>query len=571
MKKYLPFFRGNGYKFILAPLLKMSEATLELIVPLIIADMIDNGIANSDKSYIIRMFIRLLILGISGMAVSITAQYFAASAAVNFVKKLRHTVYENIQNMSFSGFDKSGSSTLITRMTSDMDSIQSGINLTLRLLLRSPFVVIGACVMAFTVDAKAAVSFAVAVPLLSIVVAAVLFLTLPLYAKIRSALDSLLTLTRENVTGARVIRAFNIEEKQIDLFEKQNGFLTSLQEKTGRISSLLNPVTCIIINASVSLLIFLGAKRVDMGAISCGAVVALYNYMSQILVELIKLADLTVTLTKSVACAKRVSPLLEKEQAEKKTCEYKQSENYIEFDGVSFAYPGAGGLSLENVSFTVKKGERIGIIGSTGSGKSTLLKLLAGFYSPTSGSIFLNGKNIENIAPEELRSRIAFTEQKPVIFRGTVRENLTVGSENLTDERLISALKNACAYEFVSQKDGFLDAVAEQNGSNFSGGQRQRLAVARALSKQAEILILDDASSALDYLTDKMMREAISALDYSAVFTVSQRTGSVSDCDKIILLEDGKATVGTHSELLETSETYREIHFSQFEKEDEAV
>lgn len=569
MKKLLPFMKGSRIQCILAPFFKMLEATLELIVPLIVAEMIDNGISAGDKNYIVKLAIQLVVLGFIGLVFSITAQYFAASASVNFVKRLKHSTYEKIQSLSFPQYDKVGTSTLITRLTSDMDSVQNGINLTLRLLLRSPFVVFGACIMAFAVNAKSSVSFAVAVPLLAIVIFGIMMMTIPLNKKVRSSLDGILLTTRESVSGARVIRAFGSEERQIKEFTDKNDILTEMQEKTGKISALLNPVTGLIINSAIAVLIYTGANRVFAGEITCGTVVALYNYMSQILVELIKLANLIVTLTKSVACADRISDILEMEQEEIKKPEKDRADApFITFENVSFAYENAGENSLENISFTVNRGESVGIIGSTGSGKSTLISLISGFYRPTEGKIFIDGKDINSYSEQALAEKIAFVEQKPVIFKGTVRDNLTIGKENASDDEIMAALKAAQADEFVLQKENGIDAVTEQSGRNFSGGQRQRLAVARALVKDADILILDDASSALDYVTDSRMRKAISELDYPAVFTVSQRTGSIMNSDKIILLDDGKAFVGTHNELLSSNEVYREIHLSQFEEED---
>lgn len=561
--------KGSRIQCILAPFFKMLEATLELIVPLIVAEMIDNGISAGDKNYIVKLAIQLVVLGFIGLVFSITAQYFAASASVNFVKRLKHSTYEKIQSLSFPQYDKVGTSTLITRLTSDMDSVQNGINLTLRLLLRSPFVVFGACIMAFAVNAKSSVSFAIAVPLLAIVIFGIMMTTIPLNKKVRSSLDGILLTTRESVSGARVIRAFGSEERQIKEFTDKNDILTEMQEKTGKISALLNPVTGLIINSAIAVLIYTGANRVFAGEITCGTVVALYNYMSQILVELIKLANLIVTLTKSVACADRISDILEMEQEEiKKPEKDKADAPFITFENVSFAYENAGENSLENISFTVNKGESVGIIGSTGSGKSTLISLISGFYRPTEGKIFIDGKDINSYSEQALAEKIAFVEQKPVIFKGTVRDNLTIGKENASDDEIMAALKAAQADEFVLQKENGIDAVTEQSGRNFSGGQRQRLAVARALVKDADILILDDASSALDYVTDSKMRKAISELDYPAVFMVSQRTGSIMNSDKIILLDDGKAFVGTHNELLSSNEVYREIHLSQFEEED---
>ena len=548
----------------------MIEATLELTVPLIVAAIIDNGIAAGDKQYIRSHAVLMIVVAAAGLMFSITAQYFAASASVNFVKNLKNGIYSKVQYFSFEQFDKAGSSTLITRLTSDMESIQNGLNLTLRLLLRSPFVVAGACIMAMRLDLKTSLIFIVTVVLLSLVVFGIMSITVPLNKKVRSALDGALLTTRETVTGIRVIRAFAAEKAQADEFERKNKELTQMQERAGRISALLNPVTVLIINAAVSVLIYAGARKVDTGSLTTGTLVALYNYMSQILVELIKLANLTVTLSKSLSCAQRVSELLdaEEENVPKYTGE-SESRDYIAFENVGFSYSGSQEPVLSNISFTVKEGETVGIIGATGSGKSTLVNLISRFYLPGEGEIFIDGKNIKNYSKAEISDMVSFTEQKPVIFKGTVRSNLTMG-KNISDEKLHAALKCAQAEEFVMEKDGGIDAETEQYGRNFSGGQRQRIAVARAVAEDSDILILDDASSALDYMTDSMMRAEIFKLNRKAVFIVSQRTGSIMNCDKIILLEDGKTTIGTHSELLENSVTYREIHQTQFE-EDEAV
>lgn len=568
MKKLIPYMKGNRYQCILAPLFKMLEATLELIVPLIIAEMIDNGIALGDKNYIFTLAAQLFVLGLTGFVMSITAQYFAASAAVSFIKRLKHNAFEKIQSLSFTQYNEYGSSTLITRLTSDMESIQNGINLTLRLLLRSPFVVFGACIMAFAVGKKSSWIFALSVPVLAFIIFGIMALSIPLNKKIRNSVDGLLVIVRETVTGTRVLRAFNSEEKQYDEFEGKNDNLTFLQEKTGKITALLNPLTCLVINTSIAVLLYVGARKVFEGSITCGVVVALYNYMSQILVELIKLANLIVTLTKSIACAERVSSLLDIEKEVKPECtELNSKGKYIVFENVSFAYEGSSENSLESINFEISEGEKIGIIGPTGSGKTTLISLISGFYPPSSGHIFIDGKDINSYSDKELSAMISVVEQKPVIFNGTVRTNLCCGNNNADDNRIEEALKAAQAFDFVAGKENGVDSLTEQNGNNFSGGQKQRLAVARALVKNADILILDDASSALDYVTDAEMRKAIFDLNYKATFIVSQRTGSILNCDKIILLDDGKATVGTHTELMNSSKTYREIHNLQFEED----
>ena len=573
MKKLLKYLRGSRVQCVLAPLFKMLEAILELFVPLVVARIIDTGIANGDTSYIFKMCGLLVLLGAVGLAFSVTAQFFAAKASVDFVKRLKHALFEHISRLSYEKTDSSGTSTLITRMTGDMDSVQNGLNLTLRLLLRSPFVVIGAMIMAFTVDANAAVTFAVVIPLLSLAVFGIMFGCIPLYKKVRTALDKVLCTARESLTGAKVIRAFCKEEEQVEEFRERNDALTAIQEFTGRISALLNPVTCVIINLGIAVLIYKGAIRVEAGLITQGAVVALYNYMSQILVELVKFANLIISITKSVACAGRISAVLDtpaEEQGGSAKFD-KNSENIVEFRDVSFAYAGAGDNSLDNITFSVKKGETVGIIGSTGSGKTTLVNLIPAFYRASSGKVLVGGADVNELSLEELRSKIAVVPQKSVLFKGTVRENMLWGKDDATDGEIMKALEIAQAAEFILKKDGVLDAPVEQGGRNFSGGQRQRLAVARAIIKKADILILDDSSSALDYATDSAMRKAIAQNQGdTAVFIVSQRTSSIMHADKIIVLDDGRAEIGTHAELLKNNAVYREIHLSQFDGEDEA-
>ncbi len=568
MKKLLKYLKGSRVQCVFAPLFKMLEAILELLVPLVVAKIIDTGIANSDKPYIFKMCGLLVLLGAVGLAFSVTAQYFAAKASVSFVKRLKHAVFEHIGRLSYEKIDSLGTSTLITRMTGDMDSVQNGLNLTLRLLLRSPFVVIGAMIMAFTVDAKAAVTFAVVIPALSVVVFGIMLFCIPLYKKVRAALDKVLSTVRESLTGARVIRAFCKENEQTEEFKERNDALTVIQEYTGRISALLNPLTCVIINIGIAVLIYAGAIRVEAGLLTQGAVVALYNYMSQILVELVKFANLIISITKSVACAGRISSVLDTPVEEDKANEkFTESENIVEFRNVSFAYNGAGENSLDNISFEVKKGETVGVIGSTGSGKTTLVNLIPAFYKASSGEVLVSGANVSEASLEELRAKIAVVPQKSVLFKGTVKENMLWGKPDATDEEIMKALGIAQAADFITEKGG-LDTFVEQGGRNFSGGQRQRLAVARAVIKNADILILDDSSSALDYATDSAMRKAIAKNQGdSAVFIVSQRTSSIMHADKIIVLDDGVATVGTHSELLENNAVYREIHLSQFDEE----
>ncbi len=573
MKKLFIYLKGSRLQCILAPLFKMFEATLELFVPLVVASLIDKGIGNSDNGYIVKMCAVLILLGAVGLAFSITAQYFSAKASTAFVKRLKHALFAHIGRLSHEKLDKVGTSTLITRMTSDMDSVQNGLNLTLRLLLRSPFVVIGAMIMAFTVDVKSAVTFVVVIPALSVVVFGIMFFCIPLYKKVRVALDKVLCTARENLTGTRVIRAFCKEDEQVEEFKERNDALTVIQEYTGRISALMNPLTCVIINIGIAVLIYVGAIRVETGIITQGAVVALYNYMSQILVELVKFANLIINITKSVACAGRISAVLEleTEDGHKGNSHIDETaENIVEFDNVSFAYAGSGENSLENISFAVKKGETVGIIGSTGSGKTTLVNLIPAFYRATSGRILLGGNDINNIPLEEIRERIAVVPQKSVLFKGTVRSNILWGNPNATDDEINTALSLAQASDFIAEKQG-LDTPVEQGGRNFSGGQRQRLSVARALVKKSDILILDDSSSALDYATDASMRRAIAENQgEKAVFIVSQRTSSIMHADKIIVLDDGIASVGTHKELLENNAVYREIHLSQFDGEETA-
>ena len=573
MKKLFVYLKGSRLQCVLAPLFKMFEAILELFVPLVVASVIDKGIGNSDESYIIKMCAVLILLGAVGLAFSITAQYFSAKASTAFAKRLRHVLFAHIGRLSHEKLDKVGTATLITRMTSDMDGVQSGLNLTLRLLLRSPFVVIGAMIMAFTVDVKSALTFVVVIPALSVVVFGIMFFCIPLYKKVRAALDKVLCTARESLTGARVIRAFCKEDEQVDEFKERNNALTLIQEYTGRISALMNPLTCVIINIGIAVLIYVGAIRVETGIITQGAVVALYNYMSQILVELVKFASLIITVTKSVACAGRISSVLEleTEDAHKGNSHIKDNtENIVEFRNVSFAYSGSGENSLENISFSVKRGETVGIIGSTGSGKTTLINLIPAFYRATSGQVFVGGSDVNEIPLEELREKIAVVPQKSVLFKGTVRSNMLWGNPDATDEEISHALKLAQASDFIKEKQG-LDTPVEQGGRNFSGGQKQRLSVARALIKNADILILDDSSSALDYATDAAMRRAIAENQgNTAVFIVSQRTSSIMHADKIIVLDDGIAEVGMHKELLENNAVYREIHLSQFDGEESA-
>lgn len=577
MKKLLVFLKGYKKESILAPLFKLLEATFELFVPLVIAQIIDKGIPAGDKLYIGKMFGWLLLLAVIGLVCSVTAQFFAAKAATGFATKLREALFSHIQSMSFTQIDKIGTSAMITRMTSDINQVQSGVNMVLRLFLRSPIIVFGAMIMAFTIDVKSALIFAVMIPLLVIVVFGIMMISIPLHKKVQSSLDKVLGLTRENLTGVRVIRAFHKEEDEIKKFEEQNKTLAGLQNFVGRITACLNPVTYVIVNGAIVVLIYTGALQVESGVLTQGLVIALWNYMSQILVELVKLANLIVLMTKAIACGDRIQSVLEEtentEGVEKKT-EAEQSSPtehtaYLCFDHVGLTYAGAGAETLRNISFTVKKGDTIGIIGGTGSGKTSLVHLLSRFYEVTKGGIYLEGKNLKDYSVEELRSRIGIVLQKAVLFKGTVRSNLLWGKEDASEEEMWNALQIAQAKEIVEGKEGKLDAEVAQNGKNFSGGQKQRLTIARALMKKPQILILDDSASALDYATDAALRKAIRDMEGdTTVFIVSQRASSIQYADKIIVLDDGDAVgIGTHEELLESCEVYQEIYYSQFEKE----
>lgn len=568
MKRLLIYLKGYIAQSILAPLFKLLEASFELIVPLVIASIIDVGIAGGDTKFIIGRSGVLAVLALVGMVAAITAQYFAARAATGFGMKLRHSLYEKIQSLSFNELDNIGTSTLITRMTNDVNQVQNGVNLVLRLFLRSPFIVIGAMVMAFTIDVKCALIFAVAILLLSIVVFGIMRITIPKYRDVQTSLDGVTLITRENLTGARVIRAFTNEENEVEEFRRRNTALSALQKAVGRISALLNPVTYVIINIAIVVLVYTGALRVDVGDLTQGQVVALYNYMSQILVELIKLANLIVSVTKAFASADRISSVLEQENTLEKIDNNKKSNFYIEFDHVSLTYKNASAHSLDNISFKANKGEVVGIIGGTGSGKSSLVSLIPHFYDATAGTVFVGGSDVKSLDADKLREKIGFVHQKAVLFKGTVRDNMKWGKKDATDEEIISALKVAQIYDVIADKGG-LDFEIEQNGSNLSGGQKQRLSVARAIVRQPEILIFDDSSSALDYATEAKLRDEIYNLSYNpTVFIVSQRTSSVISADNILVLDDGACVgFGTHNQLLENCEVYREIYTSQFGKE----
>lgn len=570
MKKLLVFLKNYKKESVLAPLFKMLEAAFELIVPLVVAAIIDEGILNNDLGVILSRVGVLILLAVVGMVASITAQYFAAKAATGFGMELRHALFEKIQSLSFNELDRIGTSSLVTRVNTDSNQVQNGVNLVLRLFLRSPFIVFGAMIMAFTVDVKSAFVFAGAIPLLSVVVFGIMAYTIPKYRTIQNNLDLITLKTRENLSGARVIRAFTQEENEIEDFVAKNKFLSHLQKAVGRISALMNPVTYVIINLAVVLLIYSGAIQVDTGKLSQGEVVALYNYMSQILIELIKLANLIVTVTKALACASRIEGVLNLENTlEHNTNADKQTDNAVDFKNVSLKYNGASENSLENITFSAEKGSVIGVIGSTGSGKTSLVSLIPHFYDATEGEVLVNGVDVKSYNDDELRKKTGFALQKAALFKGTVRENLKWGDENATDEEMLEALKKAQILDSVMEKGG-LDAEIEQNGANLSGGQKQRLSVARALVRKPEILVLDDSTSALDFATEAAMRKEILSLDYApTVFIVSQRASSVMCADKIIVLDDGAAVgIGNHKELLEICDVYKEIYDSQFGEED---
>lgn len=577
MKKLLIYLKDYKKETVLAPLFKMLEATFELFVPLVMAAVIDQGIGGGNASYVLRMGGVLILLGLIGLVCSITAQYFAAKAAVGFSTKLKHALFSHIQGLSFTEIDTLGTATMITRMTSDVNQVQNGVNMVLRLFLRSPFIVFGAMIMAFTIDVKAAFIFVVTIPLLSVVVFGIMMWTMPLYRKVQAGLDSVLGATRENLTGARVIRAFNKEQEEIDAFEAKNSALAHMQLFVGKISALTNPVTYIIINAATIVLLYTGAVRVDEGTITQGQVVALVNYMSQILVELVKLANLIITITKALACANRIQSVFEikssmvweqKLSGAARNTEAKQPYDQIVFDHVCLTYAGAGAESLTDIDFRVKKGQTVGIIGGTGSGKSSLVNMIPRFYDATKGHVLINGKDVRAYGMEELRQMIGIVPQKAVLFQGTIRENMQWGKNDATDEQIWQAVETAQAREFVEKKDGKLDAVIAQAGRNLSGGQRQRLTIARALVGKPQILILDDSASALDYATDAALRQAIHTMEGDmTVFIVSQRASSIQHADQIIVLDDGEmAAIGTHAELLEHCEVYQEIYYSQYPK-----
>ncbi len=576
MKRLFVFLKDYKKETVLAPLFKLLEACFELFVPLVIASIIDKGIPDGDMNYILKMGACLLALGIVGMVSAITAQFFAARAAVGFATKLRQALFEHIQNLNFTNIDKAGASTLITRMTADVNQCQNGVNMVLRLFLRSPIIVFGAMIMAFTIDVKSALIFVVAIPILAIVVFGIMVITMPLYRKVQSGLDSVLGITRENLTGVRVIRAFHQEAREEERFRNQNALLADAQMHVGKISACMNPITYVVVNAAIIALIYTGAVQVNIGNLTQGDVVAIINYMSQILVELVKLANLIVLVTKAVASADRVAAIFEITNAKdtvravngEDTAKCSENAPFLEFDHVSLTYEGAGDETLHDMHFTVEKGETIGIIGGTGSGKTSLVNLIPGFYPVTKGVIRLEGRDIREIEEDELRARMGIVPQKAVLFKGTIRSNLQWGKTDATEEEMWQAIDLAQAREVVEGKAGKLDAEITQNGKNLSGGQRQRLTIARALVRKPDILILDDSASALDYATDAKLRRALKNIKDTTTFIVSQRASSIMHADKIIVLDDGEMSgIGTHEELLAGCEVYQEIYYSQYPEE----
>ena len=586
MGKLLVYLKDYKKESVLGPLFKLLEASFELIVPLVVASMIDVGIANGDKGYIIKMCLIMTAFGLIGLVCAVTAQYFAARAAVGFATRLRHELFAHIERLSFSQMDKEGTSTLITRMTSDINQVQSGVNLVLRLFLRSPFIVFGAMIMAFTVDVKAALIFVVVIPVLSVIVFGIMLISIPLFKKVQAGLDGVLGITRENLTGVRVIRAFGEEEGEIHKFDTETDALKRMQMFAGRISALMNPLTYVVINGGLIVLIYVGAVRVEAGILTQGQVVALVNYMSQILVELVKLANLIITVTKAVACGNRIESIFEIQAGLKEadTVHTAQGEDKnrikgsekesgtVEFDHVSLRYHAGGEEALTDIHFKANRGDTIGVIGGTGSGKSSLVNLIPRFYDIERGSVKVDGVDVREYPLAKLRDKIGIVMQKAVLFEGTIRENLLWGNENASEEELWEALRTAQAEEFVLQKEKKLEERIEQEGRNLSGGQKQRLSIARALVKKPEILILDDSASALDYATDAALRKSIREMPgATTVFIVSQRASSLLHADTIIVLDDGNvAGMGTHQELLRDCQVYQEIYYSQFERKEGA-
>ena len=570
MRKLLKYMKGYGKECVLGPLFKLLEASFELLIPLVVAAIVDAGIGSGDQRYVVKMCVVMILLGLIGLGCAITAQFFAARAAVGFAARLRHAVLNHILGLSYTQIDTVGTSTMITRMTSDINQVQNGVNLTLRLLLRSPFVVFGAMIMAFTIDLDAALVFAGVIPVLCIVVFGIMLITMPMYKRVQAGLDKVTAATRQNLTGVRVLRAFNMEKAEMNSFEDHTADLQRKQQKAGRISNLMNPLTFVIVNLAIVILIKVGAMKVYDGILTQGFVVALYNYMSQILVELVKMANLIITMTKAAACAGRIQNVLEIQQTQKNGTQAADSvSGAVEFKNVTAKYEGAGEASLENISFSAASGETIGVIGGTGSGKTTLVNLIPRLYDAFSGDVLIDGINIKDYDMVSLRRRIGIVPQKSVLFKGTIRKNLCWGKGEASDAELWAALETAQAYEVVKSKDGELDAVVEQGGANFSGGQRQRLAIARALVRKPAILILDDSASALDYATDANLRMAIRKMENApTTFIVSQRAASVRYADQILVLDDGELVgIGKHDDLLETCVVYQEIYYSQFPKE----
>ena len=579
MKRLLVYLKDYKKETILGPLFKLLEASFELLVPLVVAEIIDAGIGGENRSYILKMSAVLVLLAFVGLVSAVTAQYFAAKAAVGFSTKLRYNLFRHIESLSFSEMDTIGTSTLITRMTSDINQVQSGVNMVLRLFLRSPFIVFGAMIMAFTVDVRAALVFVVTIPVLSVIVFGIMLITMPLFKKVQAGLDQVLRSTRQNLAGARVIRAFNKEAEEIASFREDNEQLTNLQILVGKISALTNPLTYIVVNAGIIAVIWIGGKQVYGGILTQGQVVALVNYMSQILVELVKLANLIVNITKSLACANRIAEVLDTKssldnpkpslETEKKV----ESDVSVQFSHVGMTYANASEEALTDIDFVAKKGQTIGIIGGTGSGKSSLVNLIPRFYDVSSGEVLVDGKNVKDYALTELRDKVGVVMQKAVLFSGTIEQNLRWGKEDATEEELWEALEIAQATDVVKGKPQGLSYKIEEGGKNLSGGQKQRLTIARAVVKKPEILILDDSASALDFATDAKLRLALRTLQEKGkqtIFIVSQRTSSIQFADRIIVLDDGKAVgIGTHEELLVSCDTYREIYESQFKKEEQ--
>ena len=569
MKSLLRYLKGYEKQCILGPVFKLLEATFELFVPLVVAQIVDQGIRNGDTGYVVKMCLLMVALGIIGLCMAVCAQYFSAVAAVGFSTRLRHVLMDHILHLSYNQIDQLGTSTMVTRMTSDINQAQSGVNLTLRLLLRSPFVVFGATFMAFTIDFRAALVFVEVIPVLCLIVFGIMLITMPMYRRVQGALDGVTSATRQNLTGVRVLRAFCKEEAEVAGFAEKTESLTNRQLSAGRISALMNPLTYVVINLAVVLLVRVGAIRVQQGILTQGLVIALYNYMSQILIELIKMANLIVTIAKAVACGNRISAVLKLESDQENGTDEGKLSGSVEFRDVSAAYAGAASPSLERISFRAEPGQCIGIIGGTGSGKTTLVNLIPRLYDASEGQVLLDGKNVKDFDLNSLRRQIGVVPQKAVLFKGTIRQNLLWGNENASEEALWDALKVAQAQEVVQGKEGGLDASVEQGGANFSGGQRQRLTIARALVRKPAILILDDSASALDFATDANLRMAIRGMENPpTTFIVSQRAASVRFADEILVLDDGSLVgKGTHDKLLADCPTYQEIYYSQFPKE----